>query len=142
MEKLQLRLFQLLLYLLAPLWLLAQVNVSGTVTNNRDNPVQGVSVKLKNSTVGTTTDANGKFSLILPGQGGVLEISYIGLKSQTVQVTGDRSDVVIKMEEDIGHLEEVVVTGLASSVKRVNLAHAVGTVSAKQLVGTTTATNC
>jgi TonB-linked SusC/RagA family outer membrane protein len=138
MQKLQLKLFQFLFCLFAPLWLLAQVNVSGTVTNANNIPVQGASVKLKNSTLGTSTDDNGKFSLNLPGPGGQLEISYIGLKSQTVQVSSSISDLAIKLEEDIGHLEEVIVTGLASSIKRANLAHAVGTISAKQLVGTTT----
>lgn len=138
MQKLQLKLFQFLFYLFAPLWLFAQVNVSGTVTNAKDIPVQGASVRLKNSTLGTSTDGNGKFSLILPGPGGQLEISYIGLKSQTVQVSSSISDLVIKMEEDVGNLEEVIVTGLASSIKRANIAHAVGTISAKQLVGTTT----
>jgi len=138
MQKLQLKLFQFLFYLFAPLWLFAQVNISGTVINVKDVPVQGASVRLKNSTLGTSTDDNGKFSLILPGQGGHLEISYVGLKSQTVQVSSSLSDLVIKLEEDVGNLEEVIVTGLASSIKRANLAHAVGTVSAKQLVGTTT----
>ncbi len=138
MQKLQLRLFQLLMCLLAPLWLFAQVNVSGTVINNRDNPVEGASVRVRNSNLGTSTNANGKFSLTLPGEGGVLEISSIGLKSQTVAVSSSLSDLVVKMEEDVGNLEEVIITGLASSVRRANLAHAVGTISAKQLVGTTT----
>lgn len=138
MQKLQLKLFQFLFYLFAPLWLFAQVNVSGTVTNAKDIPVQGASVRLKNSTLGTSTDDQGKFSLSLPGPGGQLEISYIGSKSQTVQVSTNISDLVIKLEEDVGNLEEVIVTGLASSIKRANLAHAVGTISAKELVGTTT----
>ena len=136
MQKL-LRLFQFLFYLLAPLLLCAQVTVSGIVNDNKDNPVQGASVILKNSNLGTTTDAKGKFSLTLPGQG-VLEISYLGFKSQTVQVSSSSSNLAVKMVEDAGNLEEVVVTGLASSIKRSNLAHAVGTISAKQLVGTTT----
>ncbi|MFI5132578.1 MAG: SusC/RagA family TonB-linked outer membrane protein, partial [Chitinophagales bacterium] len=94
-------------------------------------------VRLKNSNLGTATDVNGKFSLTLPGSGGVLEISSVGLKTQNVTVSSNSSDLIIKMEEDIGHLDEVIVTGLASSVKKANLAHAVGTISAKQLVGTT-----
>ena len=126
MQKLQLRLFQLLMFLLAPLWLFAQVNVSGTVTNNKDIPVEGASVRVKNSNLGTATNASGKFNLTLPGEGGALEISSIGLKSQTVQVSSSISDLVIKMEEEVGNLEEVIITGLASSIKRANIAHAVG----------------
>jgi TonB-dependent starch-binding outer membrane protein SusC len=129
---------QVLICLFAPLWVFAQVNVSGTVVDSRENPVQFASVKLKNTNLGTTTDANGKFSLTLPGKGGLLEISYIGFKAQTVSVNNSLSDLIVRMQEDVGHLEEVIITGLASSIKRSNLAHAVGTISAKQLVGTTT----
>jgi len=137
MQKLLLRLFQLLVFLLAPLWLLAQVTVSGTVNNDKGLPVQGASVRLKNTSVGTATDANGKFNLTLPGSGGVVEISSVGLKTSSITVNSSTSDLVITMVEDIGNLDEVIVTGLATSVKRSNLAHAVGTISAKQLVGTT-----
>jgi len=129
---------QVLLCLFAPLWVFAQVSVSGTVVDSRENPVQFASVKLKNTNLGTTTDANGKFSLTLPGKGGILEISYIGFKTQNVSVSNSLSDIIVRMQEDVGHLEEVIITGLASSIKRSNLAHAVGTISAKQLVGTTT----
>jgi TonB-linked SusC/RagA family outer membrane protein len=126
-----------LLCLLAPVWVLAQVNVSGTVLDSKSNPVQFASIKLKNANIGTTSDSVGKFSLTLPGKGGALEISYLGFKSQTVVVSNNMSDLVVRLQEDVGHLEEIIVTGLASSTKRSNLAHAVGTISAKQLVGTT-----
>src|SRR5687767_4270381 len=127
----------LLLCLFAPVWVLAQVNVSGTVLDSKDNPVQFASIKLKNQNLGTTTDSSGKFSLALPGKGGVLEISYLGFRTHTFPVSSNLSDLVIKLQEDVGHLEEIIVTGLASSIKRGNIAHAVGTISAKQLVGTT-----
>lgn len=133
----KLKRLQFLCCLLAPLWVCSQVSVSGTVVDSRSNPIQFASVKLKNANLGTTTDANGKFSLTLPGRGGLLEVSYIGFKSQTVEVSNNAADLTIRLQEDVGHLEEVVVTGLASSVKRANLAHAVGTISAKQLTGTT-----
>ena len=137
MQKLQLRACLFLFYLLVPVWLFAQVTVSGTVINNRDSVIQGATVQLRNSTIGTSTDADGRFTLNLPGQGGTLEISYVGSRTKTVQVSGNSSNLIIKLEEDIGNLNEVVVTGLASSVRRSNLANAVGTISAKQLVGTT-----
>jgi len=128
---------QLLCCLLAPVWVFAQVSVSGTIVDNGNLPIQGASVRIKNSNAGTSSDANGKFSITLPGKGGTLEITFVGYKAATVPVTGNVSDLVIKMQEDVGHLEEIVVTGLATSAKRSNSAHAVGTVSAKQLVGTT-----
>jgi hypothetical protein len=102
-----LKLLQFLFCLFAPLWLFAQVNVSGTVMDANNVPIQGASVNLKNTNVGTSTDVNGKFSLTLPAKGGVLEISYVGLETQTVDVISSLSDLVIKMQEDVGHLEEV-----------------------------------
>jgi TonB-linked SusC/RagA family outer membrane protein len=127
----------LLICLSAPVWVFAQISVSGTVVDSKNTPIQFASVKIKNSNLGTSTDANGKFSLTMPGKGGVLEVTFVGFKGTSVNVTAPTTDLSISMQEDVGHLEEVVVTGLASSTKRANLAHAVGTVSAKQLVGTT-----
>src|SRR5438105_6513721 len=128
---------QVLCCLFAPLWVFAQVSVSGTVVDINNNPIQFASVKLKNFNLGTTTDANGKFSITLPAKGGVLEVSFIGFKPQAVAVSSPLSDLVVKMQEAVGNLEEVIITGLATSTKRANLAHAVNTISAKQLTGTT-----
>ncbi len=119
-----------------PAFVFAQVSVSGTITDATNNPVIGASVKLRNSNVGTATDPTGKFSLTIPGTGGTLEISSIGFKTQTVEVTASNANLVVKMEEDVGRLDEVVVTGLATSVKRRNLANSVATISSKQLSGT------
>jgi hypothetical protein len=127
----------LLICFTAPVWVFAQISVSGTVVDSKNDPIQFASVKIKNTNLGTSTDINGKFSLTLPGKSGVLEVTYIGFKTTTATVNGPATDLVISMQEDVGHLEEVVVTGLASSTKRADLAHAVGTISAKQLVGTT-----
>lgn len=128
---------QLLCCLLAPLWVFSQISVSGTVVDSKNSPLQFASIKLKNANTGTSTDANGKFSLMLPAKGGVLEISNVGFKTQSIPVTASLTDLVVTMQEDVGHLEEVVVTGLATTTKRSNAAHAVGTISAKQLTGTT-----
>ena len=128
-----------LLLSMAPLALLAQVTITGTVTGAGNNPLAGASVKLKNSNnVGVTTDASGRFSLQLPGKKGVVEISFIGYKSQSFSVDADTKDLSVNMTEDIGNLNEVVVTGLGTSLKRANLANAVSSVSARELVGTTT----
>ncbi len=119
-----------------PITLLAQVSVSGKVTGPTGGPVAGASVKVRNSNSGTTTDSEGRFSLTVPGTGGSLEISTVGYKTQVVQVTGAETDLSIKMEDDVGRLDEVVITGLATSLKRTNLAHSVASVSSKDLTGT------
>jgi len=65
-------------------------------------------------------------------------VSSLGYTSQNVNVTPSLTAVQVRLSEDATNLEEVVVTGLASNVKRSNLANAVSSVSAKELVGTTT----
>ncbi|MBS1529082.1 MAG: SusC/RagA family TonB-linked outer membrane protein [Bacteroidetes bacterium] len=118
---------------LLPLSLLAQTRtITGTVTANKIT-VPGVTITVKNSTQSTTTDVNGWFSIRVSGDA-TLVISAVGYKTQTINVAG-QSDLKIKLEEDVSKLDEVVVTGLATSVKRKNLANAVGEISANQLNG-------
>ncbi|MBS1525773.1 MAG: SusC/RagA family TonB-linked outer membrane protein [Bacteroidetes bacterium] len=118
-----------------PLSLLGQQTrtVTGTVTSANNTPVPGVTVTVKNTTQATTTDVNGWFSIRVNGDA-VLVISSVGYKTQTINVSG-QSSVKIKLEEDVSKLDEVVVTGLATTVKRKNLANAVGEISAKELNG-------
>lgn len=127
----------LLCNVLLPFFSLAQFTISGTVTDATNNPLPGVSVIHLNSFVATSTDANGKFSLVIPKKTGTLEFTYVGLARQTVPVVEVGESFVIKMKEDVGKLDEIVVTGLASSVRRSNLGNAVSTITSKQLVGTT-----
>ncbi len=128
-----------LFILLTPFMLNAQQTVTGTVTGTNNRPLVGASVKIKNnSNIGVSTDVNGKFLLEIPGQKAVLEISYVGYKSQTFTAGSESKNISINLNEDIGNLDEVVITGLGTSVKRSNSANAVSSVSARELVGTTT----
>ena len=119
-------------------WASAQERtVTGTVKDKASGTVMpGVNVTIKGTTAGTITDANGTFS-IAAGANAELVISFIGFSTQSVKV-GSLSTFEILMAEDVSQLEEVVVSGLATSVKRSNLANAVATISAKDLLGTTT----
>jgi TonB-linked SusC/RagA family outer membrane protein len=131
---------QMLLMLSAmvlPFVVFAQVVISGTVVDAVNAPLTGVSIQLRNSNAGTTTDANGKFSLSVPNQSGALQFSYIGYQTQTINVANAGSNLQVTLQEETGRMQEVVVTGLASSVKRSNLANAVSSISARELVGTT-----
>ncbi|WEK37548.1 MAG: SusC/RagA family TonB-linked outer membrane protein [Candidatus Pseudobacter hemicellulosilyticus] len=119
-----------------PVLLWAQVTVTGTVKDNSQTPIPGASVRLVNSNLGSSTDASGKFSLNIPGSSGTLEITAIGFRSYRVSVSASNAVVTAVLQEDIGRLDEVVVTGLATSVKRRNLANAVATISNKELTGT------
>lgn len=111
---------------------------SGTVKESvTGNPLAGVSVTIKGTKQVTTTDASGNFSIKPAGRTAVLVLNYVGYKSTEISVSADRPTVNIMMEEEVNPLKEVVITGLASSIKRSNLANAVTTVSARDLTGTT-----
>ncbi|MCH2085090.1 MAG: carboxypeptidase-like regulatory domain-containing protein, partial [Saprospiraceae bacterium] len=117
---------------------LAQFTVKGTITDANQEPLIGVSILVKGTTVGTVTDLNGNYTLDVPGESATIEFSYTGFGGQSIEVSPSNNKVDIIMKEDIAKLDEVVVTGLASSIKRSNLANAVSTISSSQLTGVTT----
>lgn len=123
------------------MWLLtaiafAQNQVSGTVKSADGSPIPGTNVVVKGTTIGTTSGADGTYSITLRQNNATLVFSSIGFQSKEVAV-GNNSTINVTLIEDVSNLQEVVVTGLASSIKRSNLANAVGTLSAKELMGTT-----
>ncbi|MDO8966900.1 SusC/RagA family TonB-linked outer membrane protein [Algoriphagus sp.] len=121
-------------------WAFAQYTVSGTVVDERTGEALiGSSILLKGTTTGTITDLDGRFSINLPtNDPATLIFSSIGFLTQSVDVAPGVSILNIRLRQDATNLEEVVVTGLATSVKRSNLANAVTSVSARDLTGTTT----
>lgn len=122
-------------------WLLsmaafAQTTISGTIKSENGNPIPGVTVVVKGTTVGTIGSADGKYSISPRQSNPTLVFTSIGFQTKEISV-GSRNTVDVTLTEDLANLEEVVVTGLASSIKRSNLANAIGTISAKELMGTT-----
>lgn len=91
--------------------------ITGTIlTGDTNEPAIGATVYLRNSTTGTVTDVNGKYSITVEGIGGVLEFSYIGYKKQEVAITGQKTiDIVLQPDTEV--LEEVVVVGYGSQKK-------------------------
>jgi TonB-linked SusC/RagA family outer membrane protein len=125
----------LLFAFMLPLVLLAQTVINGRITEAGTNtPLQSVTVSVKGTTNSTQTDADGKFSITINSAQAKLVITYVGYVSQTVDA---RNNMSVSLAIDNTKLSEVVVTGLATSVKRTNLANAVASVSGKDLVGTT-----
>ncbi|NNE27479.1 MAG: SusC/RagA family TonB-linked outer membrane protein [Saprospiraceae bacterium] len=117
--------------------LYGQYSVTGTVTDSEGAPLIGVSVLVKGSPMGASTDLDGNFSLELT-DASTLEFSYIGYATQDVEVSSDNNSLQIVMLEDVNKLDEVVITGLASSIKRSNLANSVASIGAQELAGITT----
>lgn len=91
--------------------------VTGAVISTADNlPIIGASVIIEGTTTGTVTNIDGKFTLEAAPTD-VLVISFIGYKSQQIQV-GDQTTFTINLEEDITDLEEVVVVGYGVQKKK------------------------
>jgi TonB-linked SusC/RagA family outer membrane protein len=83
--------------------------LSGTVTSPDGNPIAGATVFIEGSSTGTTTNAEGKFSLSAPADG-MLTVSFIGYASQTVAIAG-KTRLDIMLHEDTHAIDDVVVTG-------------------------------
>ena len=109
--------------------------VTGRVSDSQGTPIPGASVVLKGRSIGTNTDASGDFKLNAPANG-TLVFSFIGFATQEVTI-GNRTIVNVQLADGNQQLEEVVVTGLATSVKRSNAANAVASIGASQLTGVT-----
>ncbi len=106
--------------------------VSGTISDAKSGePLVGTSVFVKGTFVGTTTDDRGTYSLDA-SPGDVLVVAYIGYKTQEIVVGEGVLDIAL--ETDVLRQDEVIVTGLATTVKRRNAANAVAVVSGADLV--------
>ncbi len=90
--------------------LFAQISVRGKVTDNANQPLPMVSVTVKETSAGTTTNLEGEFTLTVPSQKSVLIFSYIGFPTQQVTV-GNQTTINLALSPNAGQLNEVVVTG-------------------------------
>jgi TonB-linked SusC/RagA family outer membrane protein len=122
------KLLILLLGTLMTTFAYAQSQVSGTVKDQKNEPLPGVNVLVKGTTQGTTTDANGKYQIEVPNSNAVLTFSFIGFTSAERPV-GNQTVVDVTMEEDIQSLQEVVVVGYGT-VKKSDLTGSVSTIKA------------
>lgn len=114
------------------------IRVSGTVTDKEKAALPGVNVKISgdNNNAGTITDLDGHFYLNISDKNVIIEISYIGFKTQKIRV-GNAINFNVVLEEDISALNEVVVTGYGTQ-KKVSIVGAIDNISPSKLqVGST-----
>jgi len=105
--------------------------IKGKVTDET-GPLPGVNIRLKGSqTTGTTTDANGNYSLSIPDGTGILEFSFVGYATQEIAV-GGRSVINVSLQPNAKSLNEVVVIGYGTQ-KRSNVTGAVATLKNENL---------
>ena len=90
--------------------------ITGTVMGPYNNPLPGVAIVIKGTTVGTLTDMHGAFSLTVPDANVTLVFSYIGYMTQELNIVGP-DPLSIIMEEEISALDEIVVTGYSTQRK-------------------------
>ncbi len=91
--------------------LLAQTRaITGIVTSSieGEGAIPGVTVSVKGTTVGAITDANGKFSIVMPANATTLVFSYIGMKTKEI-VVGTETTINVNLEADVLNLDEVIV---------------------------------
>jgi TonB-dependent starch-binding outer membrane protein SusC len=97
--------------------ILAQnINVKGTVTDNGGNPIPGSSIVVKGSSIGTTANASGNYSINAPSNG-VLVVTSIGYDAKSLSI-GGKSIINVALSENSASLDEVVVVGYGTSSKR------------------------
>lgn len=101
---------------LSPVPEIITINVRGTITDDKGQPLAGVSVTVKGSSNGTTTDAAGNFSLTVPDDA-TLVFSYVGFQSIEEKVNG-RTTLDISLKPQERSMEEIVVVGYGTQKKK------------------------
>lgn len=107
-----------------------KVKITGSVVDEKGEPLMGATVRVPNQQGGSITDLDGNFEINVPKGTKQLVFSYIGFKDLTVNVKGDNVKVVMK--EDINVMEELVVIGYGS-VKKGDVTNAVAQIKGEQL---------
>ncbi|MCD9019281.1 SusC/RagA family TonB-linked outer membrane protein [Parachryseolinea silvisoli] len=109
----------------------AQTAVQGTVRDESGAGMPGVYVVVKNTSLGTTTDADGNFSVNVSGNDAVLVFSFIGYATQEVAVN-DRTRVDVALAASVQSLDEVVVVGYGTQ-KKSDITGSLASVSSESL---------
>ena len=122
----------LILFSLFSLSLSAQeINVSGVVSEISGEPMTGVTVKVKGTTIGVLTDIDGKYQIKAPSSQSVLEFSFMGFAPKEEKV-GNRATINVTLNEMAKTLDEVVVVGYGTMKKR-DVTGAISSISSKDI---------
>lgn len=111
-----------------------QQPITGKVVDDQGMPLPGANILVKGTFTGAVTDLDGNFTIEV-AEGAVLVVSYLGFTSQEVEITG-QAELFIELQPDAAGLEEVVVVGYGTQ-KRANLTSAISSISAEEIITTT-----
>jgi TonB-linked SusC/RagA family outer membrane protein len=93
------------------------IRITGKVTGNAGEPLAGVSISIKGTNIGTTTDASGNFSISVPDASSTLVFSYVGFATQEI-VVGNRTSLNVALAGSASQLDQIVVVGYGTQRKR------------------------
>ncbi|MDR2036746.1 MAG: TonB-dependent receptor, partial [Bacteroidales bacterium] len=92
------------------------IRITGTVSDNYGDLRPGVNVIIRGSTLGTTTDINGEYTISVPSDTSILQFSFIGYQQQDV-VVGNRKIISVTLRESTAEIDEVVVVAFGKQKK-------------------------
>ena len=107
------------------------IRITGKVTDEKKEPLPGVTVMIKGTKLGTVTDVDGKYALTVPEGNNTLVFSMVGMKDKE-EVIGKRTGIDVVLEEAVSELEDVVVTGYYTQAKN-SFTGAARTITAEEL---------
>lgn len=133
MKAINLKTMTLVLLLLVPISILAQIKVSGVVLDERGEPLPGVNIIIKGTTKGTVTNYDGKFS-IEASPNDVIEASFIGFESQEIAVR-DQTQIRITLRESSVQIQELEVVAVGyGDVRRKDLTGSVAKADMSEII--------
>jgi TonB-linked SusC/RagA family outer membrane protein len=110
--------------------LFSQTSLSGSVVDQDGQPIPGVTILDENNrTNGTVTDFDGNFSFSVPSDG-TINVSFIGYETQIIAVSG-QTNLSIILEEGVSALDEVIITGYGSRVKKSDLTGSISSIGSE-----------
>ena len=110
-----------------------QQSITGTVTDSKGDPLTGVNVILKGTTIGTITDINGKYAISAPDRNGTLVFTFIGFTAREIPVSG-RIIVDVILTEEVTALNEVIVTALGIKRESKSLGYSATSVKTEDMI--------
>ena len=111
---------------------LQKKTITGKVSDDKGEPLPGVSIVVKGTTIGITTDIDGNYTLEIPDEAEVLVFSFIGMETQEVEIL-NQATINIAFVSSVVGLEDVVVTALGISREKKSLGYSVAEVDGESL---------
>ncbi|MBO9684283.1 MAG: SusC/RagA family TonB-linked outer membrane protein, partial [Flavisolibacter sp.] len=111
------------------------VHVTGKVTDEKGSPLEGVSIKLKDGNLGTTSNNNGEFSIATPNENSLLVFSFVGYKQQQIKVD-KQIPLRIQLQQLNSDLNEVIVTAVGIKNTKRSINYSVQNLKADEITST------